>query len=103
MDLRRIVGEDKLAPEEAKNKAEIVKKAYLEDIKYYRPDKKLDLEGNEKMEGKIDGSLSIISIQAGQFNQTIPWTKEGINYAKGFLDLLATQIITKEEKPKKES
>ena len=31
MDLRRIVGEDKLPPEEAKNKARIIRKAYFED------------------------------------------------------------------------
>jgi hypothetical protein len=33
MDLRQIVGEDKLSPEDAKTKAELARKAYFEDLK----------------------------------------------------------------------
>ena len=37
MDLRQIIGEDKLSPDEAKSKAEKVRKAFLEDVMYYKP------------------------------------------------------------------
>jgi hypothetical protein len=46
--------------------------------------------------------MSTINIQVGQFSQTIPYTKEGIEHAKGFLDFLGKQLKTKEEKPKTE-
>lgn len=83
---------------------ETVKKAYLEDISHFKAENKPNLGGLKITDVKIDNSMSIINIQAGQFNQTIPWTKEGIELAKGFLDLLATQLRAKEEeKPKEES
>lgn len=59
MDLRRIVGEGKLPPEEAKNKAKIVRKAYFEDLKYYKPEFKPEEEEDELKAGKIDTSTAI--------------------------------------------
>lgn len=41
--------------------------------------------------------MSTINIQAGPFNQTILFTKEGIEPAKGFLDLLGKEIKVKQE------
>jgi hypothetical protein len=53
----------------------------------------------------IDTNIATIEIQAGQFSQMISLTKEGIELAKGFLDLLGRQIKTEKkpkEKPKEE-
>lgn len=59
MDLRRIVGEDKLPPEEAKNKAEILRKAYFEDLKYYKPESKPKKEEDELEADKVDKDMAI--------------------------------------------
>ena len=97
MNLRQIVGEDKLPPEEAKKTAKIVRKAYFEDVKYYKRDLDVKKERDKMNGGKIDISISTIDIQAGHFSQTIPWTEEGVKLAKGFIDLLGKQIPSKEK------
>jgi hypothetical protein len=92
MDLRQIIGEDKLLPEKAKIVADFVRKAYFVDIKYYKPVKR-EIGGKPDMGmNKNNTSIAIINIQVGQFNQTIPFTSEGIELAKGFLELLKKQI-----------
>jgi len=52
------------------------------------------------MNTRIDVDISTINIQVGQFSQTIPLTKDGIELAKDFLDLLGKQFKTKDDKPK---
>jgi len=59
MNLRQIVGEDKLPPEEAKNKAKILRKAYFEDIKYYKPEFKPKKEEDEMKADKVDKDMAI--------------------------------------------
>ena len=59
MNLRRIVGEDELPPEEAKNKAKIIRKAYSEDLKYYKPEFKRGKEGDALEPDKIDKDTAI--------------------------------------------
>ena len=59
MNLRQIIGEDRLPPEEAKNKAKIVRKAYFEDLKYYKPEFKPKEEKHKLEPDKIDKDTAI--------------------------------------------
>lgn len=59
MNLRQIVGEDKLPPEAAKIKAKILRKAYFEDIKYYKPEFKPKKEEDELEPDKVNKNLAI--------------------------------------------
>ena len=94
VQLQRITDID---PLEAQKQSDFIKKAYLEDISHINV-RKTDKTGGKQMDfGKIDVSMSTINIQAGQFNQTIPYSKEGIELAKGFLDLLGSQIKTQKQ------
>lgn len=86
-----------LDPLEARKHADSVRKAYLDDISHIKATEGREIAGRGKMGDQIDTSVSTISIQAGQFSQSIPYTKEGIELAKGFLDLLGKQLRTKEE------
>ena len=99
VQLQRITGLDSL---EAQKYADSVIKAYLDDISHIKATGKPDSGGIGGMGDRISMDMSTINIQAGQFSQTIPYTKEGIELAKGFLELLGKQIRTKEEKPKTE-
>ena len=100
VQLQQITGLDSL---EAQKYVDSVRKAYLDDASHIRATKHGESGGADKMSDRIDIDVSTINIQAGQFNQTIPLTKEGIELAKGFLDLLGRQIKTKEEKPKEKA
>jgi hypothetical protein len=85
MNLRRIVGEDKLPPEEAKNKANILRKAYFEDLKYYKLEFKPKKEEKKMDAGKIDTSKAktpsaIEELKFGD-NVRIWLPKEGIKEA----------------------
>ena len=100
MDLQRIVGEDKLPPEEAKNKAKIVRKAYYEDIKYFRPEFKPEEEDDELKAGKIDTSTAISTSVERQANIVQNLMKEGAyDIAKNFIDFVK-QKKEKETTPK---
>lgn len=94
VQLQRITGLD---PLEAQKHADSIRKAYLDDVSHIKAREKPELGGRGEMPSGIDISVSTINIQAGQFSQTIPYTKEGIELAKGFLDLLGKQLKTKEE------
>jgi len=98
VQLQRITGLD---PLEAQKHADFVSKAYLDDISHIKAIEGLESRGVGKMGGEIDISVSTINIQAGPFNQNIPWTKEGIELAKGFLDLLGKQLKTSQKSEKK--
>jgi hypothetical protein len=100
VQLQRITGLD---PLEAQKHADLIIKAYLDDASHIKAREEAEFGGRGGMGGGIDISMSTINIQAGQFSQTIPWTKEGIELAKGFLDLLGKQLKTKEEKTREES
>jgi len=100
MDLRRIVGEDKLPPEEAKTKAEIVRKAYFEDIKYYKPEIEAK-KGETGMEsGKIDTSKASSLAVDRQANIVADLMNKGaFDIAKNFIDFIKSK---KKESPEKE-
>lgn len=93
VQLQRITDID---PLEAQKQADSVRKAYLDDVSHIKASKEAKSGGKQMGFGKMDISMSTINIQAGQFNQTIPYTKEGIELAKGFLDLLGSQIKAQE-------
>lgn len=100
VQLQRITDLDHL---EAQKFADPVRKAYLEDISYIKIVNKLEYGGPDMKEGRIDPSIATINIQAGQFSQSIPYTPEGIELAKGFLDLLGKQLKKPEKPEKKDS
>ncbi|MCJ7631779.1 hypothetical protein MUP77_05195 [Candidatus Bathyarchaeota archaeon] len=95
VQLQRITGLD---PLEAQKHADYVRKAYLDDAGHIKAQSKPQSGGVGVTHGIIDNSMSTINIQAGQFSQTIPFTKDGIEYAKGFLDLLKTRLASNDEK-----
>ena len=102
MKLRRIVGEDKLPPEEAKKKAKIVRKAYLEDLRYFKPEFRREKEGGELGTGKTDTSTAISTSADRQANIVANLMKEGaFDIAKNFIDFIK-QKKEKEEAPKEE-
>ncbi len=89
MDLRRIVGEDKLPPEEAKNEAKIVRKAYFEDLRYFKRDIKPEKEEEEMETGKIDTSTATSLSVDRQANIVADLMKEGAyDIAKNFIDFI---------------
>lgn len=100
VQLQQITSLDSL---EAQKYADSIRKAYLDDISHVKATKTPDTGGLGGMGDGMDISMSTINIQVGQYSQTIPLTKEGVELAKGFLDLLGKQLKTqKEEKPKEE-
>ena len=102
MDLRRIVGEDKLPPEEAKIKAEIVRNAYFEDLKYFKPEFEPTGEEDKLESGKIDTSTAISSSIDRQSSIVSNLMKEGAyDIAKNFIDFIK-QKKEKEETPEEE-
>lgn len=96
VQLQRITALDSL---DAQKHADSVRKAYLDDISHIKTTGKPESGGTKGVGDKINKDMSTIDIQAGPFSQTIPYTAEGIELAKGFLDLLGKQIKTKEPKP----
>jgi hypothetical protein len=97
MDLRQIIGEDKLPPEKAKIVADFVRKAYLEDIKYYKPVKK-EIVGGQGMEGEqINKSMGTSSSTMSQGDIVKGLFMYGAyDIAKQFIDFIANK--SKEEK-----
>jgi len=101
MDLRRIVGEDKLPPEEAKTTAKIVRKAYFEDLKYYRPEIEAK-KGETGMESRnIDTSKATSPSIDRQANIVADLMKEGAyDIAKTFIDFIKQK--KKQDEPSEE-
>lgn len=102
MDLRQLVGEDKLPPEDAKNKAELVRKAYFEDLKYYKADFKPQNEGTKLKPDNVDSSLSIpegvigrVTVKDAGFIDVKDKTTYEI--AKAYLKLFAEKLGIKEK------
>lgn len=102
MDLRRIVGEDKLPPEEAKNKAKIIRKAYFEDLKYFKPEFKPEKGGAGLVTGKLDtstaiseGALGRVTVKDAGFIDV----KDKATYeiAKAYLKLFAERLGIKDK------
>ncbi len=102
MDLRQLVGEDKLPPEDAKNKAELVRKAYFEDLKYYKADFKPQNGDEHLPTDKVDSNLSIsegtlgrVSVKDAGFIDV----KDKATYeiAKAYLRLFAEKLGIKEK------
>jgi len=100
VQLQRITGVSHL---EAQKHSDFIRKGYLDDISHIKATEKPKRRGEGSMGGRIDISMSTINIQAGPFNQNIPWTEDGIKLAKGFLDLLGAQIKSEDEEPKEEA
>jgi len=100
MDLRQIVGEDNLPPEEAENKAKIVRKAYFEDLRYFKRDIKPKKEDDKMETGKIDSSKANSPTLDRQANIVADLMKEGAyDIAKNFIDFIKSK---KKESPEKE-
>jgi len=100
MDLRQIVGEDNLPPEEAENKAKIVRKAYFEDLRYFKRDIKPEKEDDKMETGKIDISKANSPTVDRQANIVADLMKEGAyDIAKNFIDFIKSK---KKESPEKE-
>jgi hypothetical protein len=102
MDLRQLVGEDKLPPEDAQNKAESMRKAYFEDLKYYKADFKPQNEGKKLKPDNVDSSLSIpegvlgrVSVKDAGFIDVKDKTTYEI--AKAYLKLVAEKLGIKEK------
>jgi hypothetical protein len=102
MDLRQLVGEDKLPPEDAKNKAELVRKAYFEDLKYYKADFKPQNEETKLKPENIDKELSIpegvigrVTVKDAGFIDVKDKTTYEI--AKAYLKLFAEKLGIKEK------
>lgn len=89
MDLRRIVGEDKLPPEEAKKMAKKVRKAYFEDLKYFKLEIKPEKEDDKMQTGKIDTSTAISASSDRRADIVSNLMKEGAyDIAKDFIDFI---------------
>jgi hypothetical protein len=103
-DIREWTG---LPPEEAKNVAETVKKAYLEDIKYIKPEFEFEKEAVAVEAEKVDISAAIpegvigrvMLKDAGYIDVKDKSTYE---LAKAYLKIFAEKLGIK-EKPEKES
>lgn len=82
-----------LEPPDSQKVEEIVRKAYLDDFQYVKDEKKLK-EGVSDMdtEAKVDTSTAIIEVKVGAYYQKLPYTEDGVKLAKGFLDLLESQL-----------
>lgn len=103
MDLRQIIGEDKLPPEDAKIKASLVRKAYLDDIKYYRPVKK-EIQGGSKVDPDIvDTSVTTTSPKLGEADLVKGLIQHGaFEVAKIFIDFIAGKTKTDAKETEKE-
>lgn len=99
VQLQRITDLD---PIEAQKHADFVRKAYLDDISHIKAGKEVKSKAGGKMGDTIDTNISTINIQVGQFSQTIPLTEDGIELAKGFLDLLGKQLGNKKQEKAEE-
>jgi hypothetical protein len=102
MDLRQIVGEDKLSPEDAKSKAELARKAYFEDLKYYKADFKPQKEGTKLTPEKVDiltsipeGVLGRVTVKDAGFIDVKD--KSTYEIAKAYLRLFADKLGIKEK------
>lgn len=93
VQLQKITGLD---PLDAQKFADGVRKAYLGDIAFLpekqEPVKESDVISTTPSIWTTSVGGGSINIQAGPYSQTIPYTIEGIEYAKGFLELLKSQI-----------
>jgi hypothetical protein len=105
-DIREWTG---LPPEEAKNAAEIVRKAYLEDIKYIKPEFEPEKEvvamgGVEKIDISVaipEGVVGRVMLKdAGYIDVKDKHTYE---LAKAYLKIFAEKLGIKEERPEKET
>jgi len=102
MDLRQFVGEDKLTPEDAKNKAELIRKAYFEDLKYYKPefkpqngDKHLPTDNVDSKLSIPEGTLGRVSVKDAGFIDVRD--KATYEIAKAYLKLFAEKLGIKEK------
>lgn len=107
MDLRRIVGEDKLPPEEAKKTAKKVRKAYFEDLKYFKPGFKPTGEKEKLETGKIDTSTAISPpppTSADKYANVLKVLIEekAFDIAKDFITHIETKSTEKAKKEKSE-
>lgn len=99
-----------LPPEEAKNKAEIVKKAYLEDIKYIRPIIKPETEASIMTQteptAKVSEFMLTPDIPAQLITSDYGNIKirniETIEIARKLLDLIEAKFKAQREEVKKE-
>lgn len=102
MDLQRIVGEDKLPPEEAKKTAKKVRKAYFEDLKYFKLEIKPEKGEDEMQTGKIDTSTAISASADRRAGIVANLMKEGAyDIAKDFIDFIKEK--GEKEEPKEEA
>ncbi|MCW4050607.1 MAG: hypothetical protein NWE89_12825 [Candidatus Bathyarchaeota archaeon] len=93
VQLQKITGLD---PLDAQKHAENVRRAYLGDINHLPKTQEpvMAPDNTPAMTPTRTPSAGgwSINIQVGPYNQTIPYTIEGVEYAKGFLELLKSQI-----------
>lgn len=92
-----------LPPEEAKNQAKSVKKLYLEDIKYIKPEFESEKEGAELGAEKVDTSTAISEDVLARFTlKDIGYVdikdKDTFQIAKAYLKVLAKKLGIAEEK-----
>ncbi|MHA1578555.1 MAG: hypothetical protein ACTSUQ_02865 [Candidatus Freyarchaeota archaeon] len=91
-----------LPPEEAKNAAEIVKKAYLEDTKYIKPKFELEEKAMKMQAGKAEVSTSIPDDALGRVTvKDVGYidVKDKITYeiAKAYLKIFAQKLGIEEK------
>lgn len=92
-----------LPPEQAKTEAENVKKLYLEEIKYIKPEKEAEKMSGKETGGKIDTSKAISTNLEEQADLVSGLIKSGAyDIAKQFIDFIKAKESKKEE-PKKET
>jgi len=89
VDLSKITG---LEPPDAQKLEGDVRKAYITDTQGITVEKKKGDEMKDRAEG-----IEVIEIKAGLYNQKLPFTEDGIEVAKSFLDLLKNQIKSRGE------
>jgi len=78
---------------DAQNVEKVVQKAYLDDFQYVKEEKKPKKEGIEMTtDAQVDTSVAIIEVKVGAYYQKLPYTEDGVKLAKGFLDLLESQL-----------
>ena len=55
----------------------------------------VEIRYKEELDALQESDKAKIIIQVGQYSQKLPYSNEGIELAKGFLDLLGKQLIDK--------
>lgn len=100
VQLQRITGLD---PLEAQKHAEIVRKAYLEDIRHIKPVKE-EIQGGPEVEPNIvDTSNTTTTQEFGEADLVKGLIQHGaFEIAKNFIDFIANKIKTETEEPEKE-